>query len=138
MYGVIIFRNTGLDNDGHLHFAGQLGDLEINPSWGGSERMGTPYLFDISNVDADGNIVKKGTVSDHFHTVDGLTLTPDSGAGRIRWVTPYGIRTRLLISTEQNIPCSCHMLYRRWAGAIRAFQTPDGRFATCQRRRSRP
>ncbi|QKX52950.1 uncharacterized protein TRUGW13939_00021 [Talaromyces rugulosus] len=31
-FGVLIFRNTGLDNDRHVKFAAQLGELEMNPT----------------------------------------------------------------------------------------------------------
>ncbi|KAI0470545.1 hypothetical protein GGR56DRAFT_668055 [Xylariaceae sp. FL0804] len=60
-YAVIVFRATGLDNDRQVQFASQLGKLEVNPAWGGTERVGTPYLFDVSNLEADGSVVKKGT-----------------------------------------------------------------------------
>ncbi|KAH8895530.1 hypothetical protein GQ53DRAFT_804356 [Thozetella sp. PMI_491] len=60
-YGVIIFRGTGLDNDRHVAFSKQLGDLEVNPAWGGSDRVGSSYLFDVSNIEADGSVVKKGS-----------------------------------------------------------------------------
>lgn len=62
-YAVIIFRSTGLDNARHVTFSQQLGELEVNPAWGGTERVGTPHLFDVSNIEADGSVVKKGTVS---------------------------------------------------------------------------
>lgn len=60
-YGVLIFRETGLDNDRHVAFSAQLGELEINPAWGGTQRIGTPYLFDVSNIESDGSLVKEGT-----------------------------------------------------------------------------
>lgn len=62
-YAVIIFRCTGLDNTRHVKFSQQLGELEVNPAWGGTERVGTPHLFDVSNLEVDGSIVKKGSVS---------------------------------------------------------------------------
>ncbi|TVY41296.1 Alpha-ketoglutarate-dependent,4-dichlorophenoxyacetate dioxygenase [Lachnellula occidentalis] len=61
-YAVIIFRDTGLDNERHVAFSAQLGRLEKNPAWG-SERVGTPFLFDVSNIESDGSLVKKETVS---------------------------------------------------------------------------
>ncbi|KAH9886819.1 putative alpha-ketoglutarate-dependent 2,4-dichlorophenoxyacetate dioxygenase [Xylariomycetidae sp. FL2044] len=60
-YAVIIFRATGLDNERQVGFAAQLGDLEVNPAWGGTERVGNRHLFDVSNIEADGSIVMKGS-----------------------------------------------------------------------------
>ncbi|ETS77179.1 hypothetical protein PFICI_11053 [Pestalotiopsis fici W106-1] len=60
-YGVIVFRETGLDNERQVRFASQLGELEMNPAWGGTKRVGTPYLFDVSNIEDDGSVVKKGS-----------------------------------------------------------------------------
>ncbi|CAK7235903.1 hypothetical protein SCUCBS95973_009425 [Sporothrix curviconia] len=42
-------------------FGAELGTPEVNPSWGGTARVGTQYLFDVSNIEADGTVVKKGT-----------------------------------------------------------------------------
>jgi hypothetical protein len=50
-YGVLIFRNTGLDNSRHIAFSKQLGDkLEVNPFFYGREndRLGEPLLFDVA------------------------------------------------------------------------------------------
>jgi alpha-ketoglutarate-dependent 2,4-dichlorophenoxyacetate dioxygenase len=60
-YAFVVFRKTGLDNDRHVAFSRQLGDLEMNPTWGGSARAGSEYLFDVSNIEADGSVVKKGS-----------------------------------------------------------------------------
>lgn len=49
-YAVVIFRNTGLTNAGHIAFSQQLGkDLEINPFFYGREndRLREPLLFDV-------------------------------------------------------------------------------------------
>lgn len=60
-YAVIIFRQTGLDNDRHVAFSKQLGNLEVNPAWGNTQRVDNTYLFDVSNLEADGSIAKKGS-----------------------------------------------------------------------------
>ncbi|KAK1463843.1 alpha-ketoglutarate-dependent 2 [Colletotrichum melonis] len=60
-YGVLIFRKTGLDNEGHIGFAKRLGqELEINPFFYGIEndRIGDPLLWDVSNINLDGTIVQ--------------------------------------------------------------------------------
>lgn len=49
-YGVLTFRETGLDNRRHIDFSQQLGqDLEINPFFYGREndRIGEPFLWDV-------------------------------------------------------------------------------------------
>ncbi|PYH94652.1 putative alpha-ketoglutarate-dependent 2,4-dichlorophenoxyacetate dioxygenase [Aspergillus ellipticus CBS 707.79] len=60
-YGVLIFRETGLDNARHIAFSQQLGEkLEINPFFYGREndRLGEPRLFDVANIELDGSLVK--------------------------------------------------------------------------------
>lgn len=50
-FAVLVFRDTGLDDDRHIAFTRQLGrDLEINPFFYGREndRIGNPYLWDVS------------------------------------------------------------------------------------------
>ena len=49
-YAVLIFRDTGLDDQRHIAFSRQLGEkLEINPFFYGREndRVGEPLLFDV-------------------------------------------------------------------------------------------
>ncbi|QKX62100.1 uncharacterized protein TRUGW13939_09256 [Talaromyces rugulosus] len=61
-YGVLIFRQTGLDNSRHIAFSQQLGEkLEINPFFYGREndRLGEPLLFDVGNIELDGSLVKR-------------------------------------------------------------------------------
>ncbi|KAH8895330.1 putative alpha-ketoglutarate-dependent 2,4-dichlorophenoxyacetate dioxygenase [Thozetella sp. PMI_491] len=60
-YGVLIFRNTGLDNARHIAFAQQLGEkLEVNPFFYGKEndRVQEPLLWDVSNINLDGTLVQ--------------------------------------------------------------------------------
>ncbi|GAA6036182.1 hypothetical protein JCM8097_006820 [Rhodosporidiobolus ruineniae] len=72
-YAVLIFRNTGLDDDRHVAFSKQLGELEFCPKanphfppppFNGPDqpdRFSSPHLFDAGNTNLDGTIVKKGT-----------------------------------------------------------------------------
>ncbi|ORY35342.1 putative alpha-ketoglutarate-dependent 2,4-dichlorophenoxyacetate dioxygenase [Naematelia encephala] len=74
-YAVLIFRQTGLDNDGHIAFSQQLGaDLEVNPFYYGREndRVGEPYLWDVGNIELDGSLVKPN--SRRWHHSLGNTL----------------------------------------------------------------
>ncbi|KAI7412574.1 putative alpha-ketoglutarate-dependent 2,4-dichlorophenoxyacetate dioxygenase [Hortaea werneckii] len=59
-YAVLVFRNTGLDNAGHIAFSQQLGSkLETNPFYYGREndRVGEPFLWDVSNMELDGSLI---------------------------------------------------------------------------------
>jgi alpha-ketoglutarate-dependent taurine dioxygenase len=57
-YGVLIFRGIpGMSNEKHLEFSRLFGDLDSNPLFSGPTRLGTPYLFDISNLAADGKTI---------------------------------------------------------------------------------
>lgn len=57
-YGVLIFRGIpGMCNEKHLEFSKLFGDLDSNPLFTGPTRLGTPYLFDISNLSADGKTI---------------------------------------------------------------------------------
>ena len=56
-YGVCVFRNTGLDDTGHVEFSRNFGYLERSPKREGA-RSRLPYreLFDASNLNIDGEI----------------------------------------------------------------------------------
>ncbi|KAH8678632.1 putative alpha-ketoglutarate-dependent 2,4-dichlorophenoxyacetate dioxygenase [Tricladium varicosporioides] len=80
-YGVIIFRKTGLDNERHIAFSKQLGnELEINPFYNGrqNDRVGEPLLFDVSNIELDGALVKPDTRRWHHSLGNALWHTDSS------------------------------------------------------------
>lgn len=59
-YGVIAFRNTGLDDKGQIAFAAQFGpldDMEPHIKAGRKMRLPDKEMFDVSNLDPEGNIV---------------------------------------------------------------------------------
>lgn len=63
-FGVTVYRNTGLNDQSHVAFSYQLGELEMCPKLGGPNqppRFSEPELFDAGNMDRDGNIIKKNT-----------------------------------------------------------------------------
>lgn len=63
-FGVTVYRNTKLTDEGHIAFSRQLGDLEKVPKFRGPnvpDRFGYPELFDAGNTDLDGTIVKEGS-----------------------------------------------------------------------------
>ena len=59
--GVLVFRNANLDNDAHIAFSRQLGDLDdvkVHIRAGRAMRFPEqPEIFDVSNLDHEGNIV---------------------------------------------------------------------------------
>jgi len=63
-FGVTVYRKTGLTDQTHVAFSYQLGKLEMAPKLGGPnqpQRFSEPELFDASNMDVHGNIIKKDT-----------------------------------------------------------------------------
>ncbi|PSN74379.1 taurine catabolism dioxygenase [Corynespora cassiicola Philippines] len=60
-YGVLVFRQAGLDDARHVAFAAQLGELDDSTPYikAGRKHRLAPYteLFDVSNLDDNGNIV---------------------------------------------------------------------------------
>ncbi|CZR61478.1 uncharacterized protein PAC_11374 [Phialocephala subalpina] len=82
-FAVLIFRHTNLDNERQVAFSKQLGELEVNPSWGGSERVGSEYLFDVSNLEADGTLVKKDSRRWH-HALGNVLWHTDSSFNQHR------------------------------------------------------
>ena len=62
-YGVLVFRNTGLDDHRHVQFSAQLGELDSakrDPNDLKSGKLRFPYdtLFDAGNLDAFENIIQ--------------------------------------------------------------------------------
>ncbi|KAL1296531.1 hypothetical protein AAFC00_000039 [Neodothiora populina] len=58
-YGVLVFRDTCLDDASHVHFASMFGDLDdVTPytKLGKKHRLSTNYLFDVSNLNEDGSV----------------------------------------------------------------------------------
>jgi alpha-ketoglutarate-dependent 2,4-dichlorophenoxyacetate dioxygenase len=58
-YGVCVYRATGLNDETHVAFSRQLGELEHAPRLFGSKvfRFNHPELFDAGNLDPSGNIL---------------------------------------------------------------------------------
>ncbi|KAJ5087484.1 hypothetical protein N7456_011100 [Penicillium angulare] len=59
-YGVVVFRSTGLNDEGHIDFSRKFGELDdVTPyiTKGRQNRLKHIELFDVSNVEADGTIL---------------------------------------------------------------------------------
>ena len=62
-WGVTVWRDTHLDDAGHVAFSRIFGQVELAPSHKGKvSRMSEPELFDASNLDAEGNIVSNESI----------------------------------------------------------------------------
>ncbi|OJJ46428.1 hypothetical protein ASPZODRAFT_16194 [Penicilliopsis zonata CBS 506.65] len=79
-YAVLIFRQTGLDNQRHIAFSQQLGEQEINPFFYGrqNDRLGEPFLFDVGNICLDGSLVQKDSRRWHHSLGNALWHTDSS------------------------------------------------------------
>ncbi|KAI7286613.1 putative alpha-ketoglutarate-dependent 2,4-dichlorophenoxyacetate dioxygenase [Hortaea werneckii] len=80
-YAVLVFRNTSLDNARHIAFSQQLGSkLETNPFYYGREndRVGEPFLWDVSNMELDGSLVKEDSRRWHHSLGNALWHTDSS------------------------------------------------------------
>jgi alpha-ketoglutarate-dependent 2,4-dichlorophenoxyacetate dioxygenase len=75
-YGVLVFRKAQLDDARHVAFAGQLGELDDATPYlkAGRKNRLAPYneLFDVSNLDDDGNLVSTGSLRFQLGLGNGL------------------------------------------------------------------
>ena len=71
---MLVFRHAGLDDAGHVAFSAQFGELDdIRPylTLGRKQRLPFLELFDVSNLEDDGSLVKIGSKRDHMGRVSG-------------------------------------------------------------------
>lgn len=71
-YGVLVFRKTGLDDAGHVAFSrlfGELDDVRPYLTLGRKNRFPFDELFDVSNLEDDGSLVKVGSKRHHMGLV---------------------------------------------------------------------
>lgn len=59
LYGVLLFRSTGLDDDAHVRYSKNFGALESIHGVNKPRRASSPHLYDAGNLDAEGNIIPK-------------------------------------------------------------------------------
>src|ERR1700753_1278184 len=77
-YGVLVFRNAGLDDARHVAFAALFGELDdVKPyiALGRKNRFAFDELFDVSNQEDDGSLVKIGSKRHHLGLVSWLPPT---------------------------------------------------------------
>lgn len=71
-YGVLVFRNTGLDDTGHVEFSRHFGELDdIKPYLTNGRKPRFPYLelFDAGNLDDEGRILEADSTRAHYGKV---------------------------------------------------------------------
>jgi len=69
IYGVLVFRDTGLDDTGHVEFSRRFGDLDdIRPYMTNGRKPRLPYyeLFDAGNLDDEGDILSVDSMRAHY------------------------------------------------------------------------
>ncbi|KFX92297.1 hypothetical protein O988_07338 [Pseudogymnoascus sp. VKM F-3808] len=74
-YGVVVFRATVLNDESHIAFAKQFGELDdVTPytAAGRKHRLKYNELFDVSNVDMDGSILDPDTPRGQANRGNGL------------------------------------------------------------------
>ncbi|KAF2245955.1 Clavaminate synthase-like protein [Trematosphaeria pertusa] len=75
-YGVLVFRKAQLDDARHVAFASQLGELDDSTPYikAGRKHRLAPYteLFDVSNLDDDGNLVSTDSLRYQLGLGNGL------------------------------------------------------------------
>jgi hypothetical protein len=71
-YGVLVFRDTGLDDTRHVEFSKRFGDLDdIKPYLTNGRKAKFPYyeLFDAGNLDDEGNPIALDSQRSHYNKV---------------------------------------------------------------------
>ena len=91
-YGVCVIRNASLNDEDHLRFARAFGPMELAPP--GGKRI-SEGLYDIGNLDADGEIIPldpnaKAQPTDYelFHTDSPFNSLPTKWSLLLCYVTP--------------------------------------------------
>ena len=87
-YGVLCFRETGLDDHAHVRYSKNFGALESIHGMNKPRRASSPHLYDAGNLDAEGNIIPKGSRAWWHSRGNGLWHT-DSSFNQQRLVFLY-------------------------------------------------
>jgi alpha-ketoglutarate-dependent 2,4-dichlorophenoxyacetate dioxygenase len=103
-YAVCVIRNASLEDEDHIRFSRAFGPLELPPPPESSRRPAVaPELFDVTNLDASGNIVppsldaRTQEILEGFHTDSPFNTLPTKWSlllGHI--VPPEGANTNFI------------------------------------------
>ncbi len=92
-YAVAVLRDQHISDEAHIAFSRRFGELEKSPHFGvgkgGRVRMRHPELFDVSNLDEDGNILAEDDRRRAFRLANEMWHTDSS-------FVPGGARYSLL------------------------------------------
>jgi alpha-ketoglutarate-dependent 2,4-dichlorophenoxyacetate dioxygenase len=92
-YAVAVLRDQHISDEAHIAFSRRFGELEKSPHFGvgkgGKVRMRHPELFDVSNLDEDGNILAEDDRRRAFRLANEMWHTDSS-------FVPGGARYSLL------------------------------------------
>ncbi|MGQ0546244.1 MAG: TauD/TfdA dioxygenase family protein [Betaproteobacteria bacterium] len=92
-YAVAVLRGQHISDEQHIAFSRRFGELETSPHFGvgkaGKVRMRHPELFDVSNLDEDGNILAEDDRRRMFRLANEMWHTDSS-------FVPGGARYSLL------------------------------------------
>lgn len=151
-YGVLVFRNANLDNESHVAFSRRFGELDSMPLVHGRGRgrfSDQPHLFDISNLDPQGEIIKttnrvaalisKGNElwhadmqyhprRDKFSFLRAVQIPPSGCGGETEFAdsrTAYDDLSQSVKDRLENIVCDCSLLFNRRSAAPDLYQGID-------------
>ena len=94
-YAVAVLRDQHISDEQQIAFCRQFGELELSPHFGvgkgGKVRMRYPELFDVSNLDEEGNILAEDDRRRGFRLANEMWHTDSS-------FMPHGARYSLLLA----------------------------------------
>ena len=77
-HGVLCFRQTGLDDAGHVHYSKNFGALETIHGMNKPRRATSAHLYDAGNLDPEGSIIPQGSRAWWHSRGNGLWHTDSS------------------------------------------------------------
>jgi alpha-ketoglutarate-dependent 2,4-dichlorophenoxyacetate dioxygenase len=77
-FGVLVFPDQPLTDEQQLDFSRRFGPLEVNPNYAGAKMRLRPDIADISNLDAEGDVLARGDRRNLFNLGNQLWHTDSS------------------------------------------------------------
>ena len=149
-YGVLVFRNAEIDDDAHIAFAQQFGELEPTPAGrlGKKLRLPSPYIFDISNINhnnevsatdmtsalfSKGNEIWHADMQYHprrtkYSMLRAVELPPKGSGGETMYADSRTAYDDLLQGTKDKIEgmvANCSLLHNRRTAAPQLYRGVD-------------
>ncbi|EXJ86928.1 hypothetical protein A1O3_03882 [Capronia epimyces CBS 606.96] len=149
-YGVLVFRQANMDNDTHVSFTRRFGELDSMPFIRRRGRFpDQPHLFDVSNLDDSGEIVKtsdraitllkKGNElwhadmqyhprRDKYSMLRAVELPPKGSGGETEFAdsrTAYDDLSEDWKDRLENVVCDCSLLHNRRSAAPDLYRDVD-------------